>query len=100
VAASGTFGHGAEVLALVDPDRLGAVTVKSLAAFEWRGNPAPRLHAGSGGGMLNSVGLQGPGVAAWAAEELPGLRAAGVPVIVSLWGRSVDDFTRAADLLA
>jgi dihydroorotate dehydrogenase (NAD+) catalytic subunit len=100
VAASGTFGHGAEVVALVDPARLGAVTVKSLAAFEWRGNPAPRLHAGAGGGMLNSVGLQGPGVAAWAAEELPGLRTAGVPVIVSLWGRSVDDFTRAAELLA
>jgi len=57
VAASGTFGHGAEVLRLVDPARLGAVTVKSLAAFEWDGNPAPRLHAATGGGMLNSVGL-------------------------------------------
>jgi len=100
VAASGTFGHGAEVLALVDPARLGALTVKSLAAFEWAGNPAPRLHAASGGGMLNSVGLQGPGVAAWAEHELPALRAGGVPVIVSLWGRSVDDFRRAAELLA
>jgi dihydroorotate dehydrogenase (NAD+) catalytic subunit len=100
VAASGTFGHGAEVLHLVDPGRLGALTVKSLAAFEWRGNPAPRLHATAGGGMLNSVGLQGPGVAAWAEQELPALRAAAVPVIVSLWGRSVDDFARAAELLA
>jgi dihydroorotate dehydrogenase (NAD+) catalytic subunit len=100
VAASGTFGHGAEVLALVDPRRLGALTVKSLAAFEWAGNPAPRLHATAGGGMLNSVGLQGPGVAAWAERELPALRAGGVPVIVSLWGRSVDDFARAAELLA
>ena len=100
VAASGTFGHGAEVLRLVDPARLGAVTVKSLAAFEWRGNPAPRLHSAAGGGMLNSVGLQGPGVEAWIADELPALRAASVPVIVSLWGRSVDDFARAAALLA
>jgi dihydroorotate dehydrogenase (NAD+) catalytic subunit len=100
VAASGTFGHGAEVLHLVDPTRLGAVTVKSLAAFEWAGNPAPRLHAAPGGGMLNSVGLQGPGVTAWAEHELPALRAGRVPVIVSLWGRSVDDFARAAELLA
>jgi dihydroorotate dehydrogenase (NAD+) catalytic subunit len=99
VAASGTFGHGAEVLALVDPAQLGALTVKSLAAFAWRGNPAPRLHATTGGGMLNSVGLQGPGVERWAADELPALRAGGVPVIVSLWGRSVDDFADAARLL-
>jgi dihydroorotate dehydrogenase (NAD+) catalytic subunit len=100
VAASGTFGHGAEVLALVDPHRIGAVTVKSLAAFAWEGNPAPRLHAAPGGGMLNSVGLQGPGVERWVADELPALQAAGVPVIVSLWGRAVDDFADAARLLA
>ena len=50
--------------------------------------------------MLNSVGLQGPGVEAWAEHELPALRAGGVPVIVSLWGRSVDDFEEAARLLA
>jgi dihydroorotate dehydrogenase (NAD+) catalytic subunit len=100
VAASGTFGHGAEVLRLVDPARLGALTVKSLAAFAWAGNAPPRLHATAGGGMVNSVGLQGPGVERWAADELPALRAGGVPVIVSLWGRSVDDFTAAARLLA
>ena len=99
VAASGTFGHGDEVLRLVDPARLGALTVKSLAAFAWEGNPAPRLHASPGGGMLNSVGLQGPGVAHWTATELPALRAAGVPVIVSLWGRTVGDFRDAAKLL-
>lgn len=99
VAASGTFGHADEVLALVDPARLGAVTVKSLAHFAWSGNPAPRLHALAGGGMLNSVGLQGPGIAAWLAEDLPALRCAGVPVIVSLWGRSVEDFALAAGAL-
>jgi dihydroorotate dehydrogenase (NAD+) catalytic subunit len=99
VAASGTFGHGTEVLRLVDPQRLGAVTVKSLAAFEWAGNPPPRLHATLAGGMLNSVGLQGPGVARWAREELPELAATGVPVLVSLWGRTVSDFGDAAALL-
>ncbi len=100
VAASGTFGHGDEVLRFVDPARLGAITVKSLAAYAWAGNPALRLHAAPNGGMLNSVGLQGPGVASWAEHELPVLTRAGVPVIVSIWGRSVDDFAAAARLLA
>ena len=100
VAASGTFGHGGEVLQLVDGARLGALTVKSLAAYPWAGNPAPRLHASAGGGMLNSVGLQGPGVEPWIREELPALRSAGVPVIVSLWGRAVEEFAAAARALA
>ena len=51
VAASGTFGYGDEVARLCPPDRLGAVTVKSLAAFEWPGNPAPRA-AGAGSRAL------------------------------------------------
>ena len=96
VAASGTFGHGDEVVRLVDARRLGALTVKSLAAYPWAGNPPPRLHAAAGGGMLNSVGLQGPGVTHWVRDELPTLSRRGVPVIVSIWGRSVDEFADAA----
>ena len=96
VAASGTFGHSDEVLRLGDATKVGAVTVKSLAANEWAGNPPPRLHAAAGDGMLNSVGLQRPGVEAWARDDLPALRASGVPVIASIWGRSVDDFAVAA----
>jgi dihydroorotate dehydrogenase (NAD+) catalytic subunit len=99
VAASGTFGHGAEVARLCPPDRLGAVTVKSLAPFEWAGNPAPRLAPTSGGGMLNSVGLQGPGIEHWVAHELPELCELGARVIASVWGRTIDDFAVAAKML-
>jgi dihydroorotate dehydrogenase (NAD+) catalytic subunit len=99
VAASGTFGHGDEVARLCPPDQLGAVTVKSLAAFEWAGNPAPRLAPGAGGGMLNSVGLAGPGIEHWIEHELPSLRALGTRVIASVWGRTVDDFAVAAKML-
>ncbi len=99
VAASGTFGYGDEVARLCPPDRLGAVTVKSLAAFDWPGNPAPRLAPGAGGGMLNSVGLQGPGIEHWIEHGLPALRALGARVIVSIWGRTVDDFAVAAKML-
>jgi len=98
VAASGTFGHGDEVARLCDPRQLGAVTVKSLAPFAWSGNPPPRLRPAASG-MLNSVGLQGPGVVAWRDDELPALRACGARVIASIWGRNVDDFARAAELL-
>jgi dihydroorotate dehydrogenase (NAD+) catalytic subunit len=98
VAASGTFGHGDEVARLCDPGELGAVTVKSLAPYEWPGNPAPRLHMTTAG-MLNSVGLEGPGVEHWVTHELPGLRARGARVIASVWGRTVDDFALAAKML-
>jgi dihydroorotate dehydrogenase (NAD+) catalytic subunit len=99
VAASGTFGHGDEVARHCDPSRLGAVTTKSLAPYEWPGNPPPRLHP-TPAGMLNAVGLQGPGVEHWVTHDLPALRARGARVIASVWGRTVDEFGRAAKLLA
>jgi dihydroorotate dehydrogenase (NAD+) catalytic subunit len=99
VTASGTFGHGAEVARLGDPGAIGAVTAKSLSAEPWAGKPAPRLHT-SAAGMMNAVGLQGPGVEAWLRDDLPALHAVGARVIVSIWGQTVDDYARAAAMLA
>lgn len=99
MTASGTAGHGAEFQSFFDLADLGAHVVKSLAAFEWEGNPAPRVHP-AGAGMINAVGLQGPGVAAWLADDLPALVAADARVVASIWGRSVDEYRRAAELLA
>ncbi len=99
MTASGTSGHGAELAPYVDLAGLGAVVTKSVSADPWPGNPAPRVHEATAG-MLNAVGLQGPGVAAWLAEDLPVLVATGATVVASIWGRSVDDYRRAADLLA
>ena len=96
VAASGTFGHGAEVAELCDPHAIGAVTVKSVAAFPWSGNPPLRVTEAPGGGMLNSVGLPGPGVEAWIERDLPALEQRGARVIASIWGRSVDEYASAA----
>jgi dihydroorotate dehydrogenase (NAD+) catalytic subunit len=98
MAAAGTAGHGTELAPWVDFGRLGALVVKSLAAYEWPGNPAPRVHA-AGAGMLNSVGLQGPGVDAWRRHELPHLQYAGARVVASIWGRTVDDYRMAAEQL-
>ncbi len=99
MAASGTAGHGAELAAYLDLARLGAVVTKSVSVDPWPGNAAPRVHEATGG-MLNAVGLQGPGVADWLVHELPPLLATGATVVASIWGRSVDDYRRAADLLA
>lgn len=98
MTASGTAGHGAELGAYGRLERLGAVVVKSLSADPWPGNPAPRLRHVPGG-MLNSVGLQGPGLESWLERDLPSLREAGARVVVSIWGRRVEDFARAAALL-
>ena len=99
MTASGTAGHGAEFHSFFDLGELGAHVVKSLAAFEWEGNPPPRVHP-AGVGMINAVGLQGPGVIAWLADELPALTATGARVVASIWGRTVDEYHRAAELLA
>jgi dihydroorotate dehydrogenase (NAD+) catalytic subunit len=98
LTASGTFGHGDEVARLGDPSRLGAVTAKSVSPEPWAGKPAPRLHM-TASGMVNAVGLQGPGMAAWLERDLPALRATGARVIASVWGHTVDDFARATELL-
>ena len=99
MTASGTGGHGDELGRYVDLSALGAVVVKSLAAEPWPGNPAPRVHE-TQGGMLNSVGLQGPGVEAWLEHELPALLATGARVVASIWGRTVAEYAAAAALLA
>ncbi|MCB0982384.1 MAG: dihydroorotate dehydrogenase [Acidimicrobiaceae bacterium] len=99
MTASGTAGHGAELAPYMDLAELGAVVVKSLAAYEWKGNPAPRVHP-AGVGMINAVGLQGPGVEHWLEHELPALATTGARVVASIWGRSVEDYAAAAAQLA
>lgn len=98
MTASGTAGHGDELAGYGELNELGAVVTKSLAAFAWEGNPAPRV-AASGEHLLNSVGLAGPGVAAWRATELPALLHRGATVVGSIWGRSVEEFSRAAEAM-
>ncbi|HXY42704.1 MAG TPA: dihydroorotate dehydrogenase [Acidimicrobiales bacterium] len=98
MTAAGTAGHGAELGAYFELSELGAVVVKSLAPFSWGGNPAPRL-CPVPGGMLNAVGLQGPGLEAWIAHDLPPLLDAGARVVASIWGRTVDDFAAAGECL-
>jgi dihydroorotate dehydrogenase (NAD+) catalytic subunit len=99
MTASGTAGHGDELGAYFPLAALGAVVVKSLSVGPWTGNPAPRVHQ-TPSGMLNSVGLQGPGLGAWLDQDLPRLVASGARTVVSIWGQRVEDFAKAASMLA
>lgn len=99
MCASGTAGHGAELAAYFDLATIGAVVVKSLLCKPWAGNPAPRVRS-TDAGMINSVGLQGPGVPEWIRTDLPDLVASGARIVVSIWGRSVEEYRRAAEQLA
>jgi dihydroorotate dehydrogenase (NAD+) catalytic subunit len=99
LTASGTAGLGAELAPFFPLADLGATVTKSLSADSWPGNPAPRLYP-LATGMLNSVGLENPGVRAWSERYLPAVAATGARVVVSIWGSSTDDFERAAAAVA
>ena len=99
MTASGTAGYGSELAGYLDLSALGAVVTKSLAPYEWPGNPAPRLHP-TPQGMMNAVGLQGPGVRYWLDNVVDDLVATGATVVASIWGRSIEDYAQAAELLA
>ena len=99
MTASGTVGHGTELAAYIDLSELGAVVVKSLSAQPWSGNSAPRVH-GTAAGMINAVGLQNPGVDSWIENDLPKLIDRGARVVVSIWGRTVEEYKEAATRLA
>jgi len=98
LTAAGTSGYGDELAGYGALHELGAVVVKSLAAFAWEGNAAPRV-ASSGVHMLNAVGLAGPGVAAWRERSLPELERRGCDVVASIWGRTVSEFADAAEAM-
>ena len=99
MTASGTAGYGSELASYLDLSQIGAVVTKSIAPYEWAGNPAPRVHTVQAG-MINAVGLQGPGVEYWLGHELPKLISTGASVVCSIWGRSVEDYALASQMLA
>ena len=93
--ASGTFGYGAEYASLLDLNQLGAVTVKGIRLNPVRGNPTPRTFEVASG-LLNAIGLQGPGVDGFIAKYWPFLRTLQVPTIINIWGTTVEEYAEVA----
>ena len=97
VTASGTFNPQAHSQ-FYDLSLLGGVTLKGVADVPWPGNPTPRI-AETYGGMLNSVGLQNPGIDALKAQDLPFMRQFDTRVIVNTAGHSVEEYCRVSEAL-
>ena len=97
MTASGTFGYGFEYNQYYDISRLGAVVVKGIRMEPSHGNPTPRI-AETAGGMLNAIGLQGPGVEKFlhGADYMPFLRSTGATVIVNIWGKTLEEYGEVA----
>jgi len=89
--ASGTFGYGREYSQFVNLDKLGAIGVKGVSGVEWKGNPPPRI-VETYGGMLNSIGLQNPGIDYFITKEVPFLRRYSAKIIVNVCGHSVAEY--------
>lgn len=91
ITASGTFGFGQEYARIYDISRLGGISCKGTTLHERPGNPAPRI-AETPSGILNSVGLQNPGVDAFIRDDLPFLKKQNTVVIANVAGRQVEDY--------
>jgi dihydroorotate dehydrogenase (NAD+) catalytic subunit len=98
MVASGTFGYGREMAGLVDLMRLGAILPKTITQQPRPGNPPPRT-VETTGGMLNSIGLDNDGVEAFIERQLPYLASLGTAVIVSIAGKSREEYVQLAGRL-
>lgn len=97
--ASGTFGFGREYGEYVDLNDIGGIMVKGLTLEERQGNPVPRV-AETPMGMLNSVGLQNPGVDGFLKDELPYLKEFDTKIIANINGNQIEEYCRLAALLS
>ena len=99
IAASGTFGFGAEYARLYDVSVLGGICTKGLTLRPRQGNPPPRLWE-TPCGLLNSIGLENPGVDAFIEEELPRMRQLGTRLIANVWGETPQEYRKLAGRLS
>jgi dihydroorotate dehydrogenase (NAD+) catalytic subunit len=95
MVASGTFGYGREMLGLVDAARLGGILPKTITREPRRGNPPPRT-VETAAGMLNSIGLDNDGIEAFLERQMPYLASLGTAIVVSIAGRTADEFVTMA----
>lgn len=98
MTASGTFGYGTEFAPYGALENLGAIVVKGISLAPRQGNPQPRISETSCG-MLNAIGLQNIGVEAFLRDKLPQLPWRTTPVLVNLYGQSVEEFAELTDRL-
>lgn len=99
IAASGTFGFGREYAEYMDMNLLGGISVKGLTLEPRQGNKPPRI-AETPAGILNSVGLQNPGVKAFIAKELPFLKQFDTKIFANVSGNTLEDYCEMVGILS
>ncbi len=99
MTASGTFGSGEEYSEFVDLNKLGAVVTKGVANVPWQGNPTPRI-AETYGGMMNSVGLQNPGIDVFCKRDIPFLKKYDTKIIVNVCGHTEKEYVEVVERLS
>ncbi len=99
IAASGTFGYGQEYAGILAIGRLGAIVTKSLSLEPRKGNPPPRV-AETSSGMLNAIGLENVGLKIFLQEKMSFLRKVRCPVLVSIFGSTVEEYAGMARKLS
>lgn len=98
ITASGTFGFGEEFSKIFDINLLGALVVKGITLKPKLGNKPPRI-AETSSGMLNSIGLQNPGVKSFIKDKLPKLRKYNLPVLINISGKTLDEYVKLTKIL-
>jgi dihydroorotate dehydrogenase (NAD+) catalytic subunit len=96
MTASGTFGYGSEFADYMDLESIGAIITKGLSLRPKAGNRTPRI-VETPAGMLNAIGLQNVGIDAFISEKLPFLRKINTPVIVNVYGNSLEEYGELAE---
>ncbi len=99
LTASGCASSGRELAQFIDVSRVGAIVTKSVMLAPRAGRPTPRM-AETASGMLNSIGLQGPGIDAFLQRDLPWLLSRGARAVVSIAGSTVDEYAELAGRLS
>ena len=99
MTCSGTFGSGMEFSESIDLNKLGAVVTKGIANVPWPGNPTPRVTEVYGG-MLNAIGLQGPGVDVFIERDIPFLKQYNTKIIANVCGKTKEDYIDVVERLA
>jgi len=95
IAASGTFGFGAEYAKFFDVSLLGGISTKGLTLNKKEGNAGRRIHE-TRGGIMNSIGLQNPGIDKFISDELPNMKAYGTVIIANLGGGTIEEYVEGA----
>ncbi len=98
IMASGTYGFGKEYSEYVDLNKIGGISVKGLTLKERKGNKPPRI-AETPAGILNSVGLQNPGVEVFIKEDLPFLKKYKTKIIANIAGNTIEEYCEMAEIL-